>query len=154
MPRFMHVLIHSLFSMLLAASAVVSFLAWPGCSPAEPKIGIEAPAAELSPVFLGVASVYLTIRNSGGHDDLVAASVNLPKAMVELHEVRDGRMVKVERIRIPSRGTVELKPGGMHLMIYNMPRDLQEGAEVTLTLRFERSGEQQVPVKLVKPAGS
>jgi len=154
MPRSANVLLHPLVSVLLAVSAIASFLAGAGCSSGEPKIGIETPSAELSPVFLGVCSVYLTVRNEGGRDSLVAASLNIPNALIELHDVKDRRMVKVERIRIPSGSTVELRPGGMHLMIYNMPRNMQEGAEIVLSLRFERSGVRQVPVRLTKPAGT
>lgn len=154
MPRSADLRFRPIIAALLAVSAIASLLAGGGCSSGEPKIRIEAPSAELSPVFLGVASVYLTIRNEGGRDDLLAASVSVPQALVELHDVRDRRMVKVEHIRIPSRGAVELKPGGMHLMVYNLPRDLQAGAEALLTLRFERSGEHRVPLRLVNPAGS
>lgn len=141
-------------SFLLYVSLSLLLLAGTGCMPGEPRIGIERPVAELSPVFFGVASVYMIIRNEGGRDKLVAATVNIPHAVVELHDVKGHRMEKVERIAIPSRDTVELKPGSMHLMIFNMPKTLQEGAEIELSLRFERSGERKVPVVLVKPAGS
>jgi copper(I)-binding protein len=151
-PRSVNVSFRLLISVLLAVAAMASLLTGIGCFSGEPKIAIEAASAELSPVFLGVGSVFMTVRNEGGRDALIAASVNIPNALVELHDVRGRRMEKVERIRIPSRGAAELKPGGMHLMIYNMPRNLQEGAEVVLTLRFERSGERQVPVRFVKPA--
>jgi copper(I)-binding protein len=35
-------------------------------------------------------------------------------------------------------------------MIFNMPRTVQEGSELTLTLRFERSGEKKVPIRFEK----
>jgi hypothetical protein len=154
MPRSSAGPLQLLFAKLHLVVIYALFSAVAGCSPGEPKIGIETPTAELSPVFLGVASVFLTIRNDGGRDALVGASVNIPDALVELHDVKDRRMLKVERIAIPSRGSVALKPGGQHLMIYNMPRTLHAGAEIDLTLRFERSGERRVPVRIAMPAGS
>jgi periplasmic copper chaperone A len=154
MPRSSTGHLQRLFAKVHLVLICTLFSAGAGCAPGEPKIGIEAPSAELSPVFLGVASVFLTIRNDGGRDALVGASVNIPGALVELHDVKDRRMLKVERIPVRSRGSVELKPGSQHLMIYNLPRTLQEGAEIELMLRFERSGERRVPVRLAKPAGS
>ena len=43
-------------------------------------------------------------------------------------------------------GSVELKPGGMHLMLLGLKQPLQPGQSVPLTLRFEKAGE--VPVQL------
>jgi copper(I)-binding protein len=70
--------------------------------------------------------------------------------VIELHDVKDGRMVRVEKIVIPSGETTDLRPGSHHIMIFNMPRTVREGSELTLTLRFERSGEKQVPVRFEK----
>ena len=59
-------------------------------------------------------------------------------------------MVRVEKIPVPARETVDLKPGSLHIMIFNMPKTIQEGSELALTLRFERSGERTVPVRFQK----
>jgi copper(I)-binding protein len=57
-------------------------------------------------------------------------------------------MVKAGKIRIPSKGIVELKPGGLHIMIFKMPENIKEGHEFKMRLLFERSGERQIDVKL------
>jgi copper(I)-binding protein len=127
-----------------------------GCSFGEPKVSVENPRGELSPLFLGVASVYLTVRNDGGSDRLVNARVAVPKAIVELHDVKRNRMEKVSHFPVPSRGVLQLKPGGMHIMVFNLPRDTVNGAEFGMTLVFERSGERTVTVQVEapgKPAG-
>jgi copper(I)-binding protein len=122
-----------------------------GCSFGEPRVSVENPRGELSPVFLGVAAVYLTVRNDGGSDRLVNARVAVPEAIVELHDVKNNRMVKVAQIPVPSRGALQLKPGGMHIMVFNLPRDMVKGSEFGMTLLFERSGERMVTVQLEAP---
>lgn len=133
--------------MLIAAVLAVIPGTELGCSSPPPQISLESQSASLSPLFIGAGSVFLTITNAGGSDELVAASVPMPNAVVELHEVRDNRMVPIEKISVPSRGKVELAPGGRHIMIFNMPKTVREGSEITVTLRFRRSGEKSMPVR-------
>ncbi|MEK6742861.1 MAG: copper chaperone PCu(A)C [Nitrospirota bacterium] len=80
----------------------------------------------------------------------MGATVSVPNAVIELHDVKKSRMVRVDKIVVPSRETTDLGPGGHHIMIFNMPRTVQEGSELILTLRFERSGEKQVTVRFEK----
>jgi periplasmic copper chaperone A len=82
----------------------------------------------------------MSIENHAAADtSLVSASADAAR-VVELHkmELEDGmmKMRRVESIRIPAGGQVELKPGGYHLMVIGLKRELKEGDEVELTLRF------------------
>jgi copper(I)-binding protein len=130
--------------------AAVLFLTGMGGAPRDPQITIEGPYANLSSLFLGAGSVFMNISNTGGRDVLLSASVDIPGAVTELHDVKNNRMFKVDKVVIPARGTVELQPRGMHIMIFNMPKTVREGSEISLKLRFERSGERHVPVRFVK----
>jgi copper(I)-binding protein len=136
--------------MQVTAVLVVIVVAGAGCISQPPQITIEGQYANLSPIFIGAGSVFFKIKNTGGRDALVGATVAIPNAVIELHDVKEGRMVRVDKIVVPSRETTDLKPGGHHIMIFNMPRTVQEGSELTLTLRFERSGEKQVPIRFEK----
>ena len=136
--------------MRVTAVLVVICIAGAGCTAQPPQVTIEGQYANLSPIFLGAGSVFFKIKNTGGRDALVGAAVAIPDTVIELHDVKDGRMVRVDKIVIPSRETMELKPGGHHIMIFNMPRTVQEGSELTLTLSFERSGEKKVPIRFEK----
>ena len=138
------------FIMRVTLVLVVILAAGAGCTSQPPQVTIEGQYANLSPIFIGAGSVFFKIKNTGGRDTLVGATVAVPNAVIELHDVKDGRMVRVDRIVVPSRETTDLGPGGRHIMIFNMPRTVQEGSELTLTLRFERSGEKQVPVRFEK----
>jgi copper(I)-binding protein len=121
-----------------------------GCTSSPPQITVEGQYAELSPLFIGSGSFYMMIRNSGGRDKLVGVAASLPGTVIELHDVRDNRMVRVEDVPIPARDTVKFQPGSLHIMIFNMPKTIQKGSELSLTLRFQRSGERTVQVLFLK----
>lgn len=123
-----------------------------GNEPRAPFISVQDQEAMVSPALLGVGSVFLKIANAGRADDtLLGARVSIPGTVVEIHDVRDGKMVRIEKLSIPSRGTVELKPNGLHLMIFKMPRSMKPGQQFTLFLTFEKSGEKQAPVTFSGP---
>jgi copper(I)-binding protein len=137
------------FKVVLAACLSLLVIA---CSASPPKIAIERPTGELSPMFFGVGSVFMKIGNGGGKDVLTGVTVNVPGAVTELHDVQDRRMVKITQIQIPAHGGTELLPGGPHIMIFNMPRTMRDGSEIVLTLSFARSGDQKVTVRFARPS--
>ncbi len=90
--------------------------------------------------------------------DATLVSATSPVASIaEIHEMKmDGGMMKmsaVEKLPLPAGKTVELRPGGYHVMLMGLTRTLRAGDTVPLTLTFEdRAGkktavEVQVPVK-------
>jgi len=136
--------------MPVAAVLAVILCAGTGCTSPPPQITIEGPYAELSPLFIGSGSFYMMIRNTGGRDKLIGVAASLPGTVIEFHDVRDNRMVRIEEIPIPARDSMDLKPGSFHIMIFNMPKTIQKGSELAVTLRFQRSGERIVPVQFTK----
>ena len=139
------------FSAVLTLTILSGIAMGMGSTPKYPQIKIDGQEARLSPMMLGVCSIFLKIENSGnGSDTLLNANVGIPGSVTEIHDVKDGRMVKAEKIHIPSGKTVELKPRGLHIMVFKMPKDITEKYEFTLHLMFEKSGEKQVHVKFVK----
>lgn len=124
-----------------------------GASTRMPDIRIEDAKAYLSPMMSNTASVFMKITNTDkGSDNLVSASVDMPSAAVKLHDVKDGRMAAIDKISIPPDGVVELKPKSLHIMIFKMPKGTKTGHEFTLRLKFERSGEKVLTIKLTEPA--
>jgi copper(I)-binding protein len=68
--------------------------------------------------------------------------------VVEIHQTTmEGgvmRMRPVQAIELPAGKTVELKPGGYHVMLMQMPRALKEGETVPVMLVIEgRDGKRQ-----------
>lgn len=96
------------------------------------------------------SAVYMEVHNAQPQADrLVAAGTDVAEA-VELHETRvEGgmhRMNKVEAIDVPPNGRVELRPGGLHIMLFRLNTALRAGDRFPLTLRFERAGRLTVEV--------
>ena len=62
------------------------------------------------------------------------------------------RMRAVEgELELPARQTVELKPGGYHLMLMDLKQPLAKDSTVPLTLRFEDAKGQKSTLDLKVP---
>jgi periplasmic copper chaperone A len=57
-------------------------------------------------------------------------------------------MREVAAIDVPAGSRVELAPGGLHLMLFDLLEDLQAGDTFELTLVFERAGEVTVTAEV------
>jgi hypothetical protein len=139
------------FSILLCAAVVMGITLSMGACSRSPQIEVKGQEAILSPVLLGVCSIFMKIENSGnGADTLVDAKLNIPNTVTELHDVQDGKMMKQEHIPIPAKSVVQLRPGRQHIMVFKLPKEVREDEEFVLYLRFEKSGEKRVTVKFSK----
>lgn len=103
------------------------------------------------------AAAFLTIRNSSDQADrLVAAQTDIAQTSelhTHLHEDGVMRMRQVNSIDLPAEETVELAPGGDHVMLFQLETPLQQGQSFALNLTFEKAGTIQVEVK-VMPIGA
>ncbi len=98
------------------------------------------------------SGAYMNIINEGDTPDYLVGVRSSVAKSVEIHEtVRDGDTVRMrpvpgQRVEVPARGQVELKPGGLHIMLIGLEQELRPGTTLTLVLSFERSGEMPVEV--------
>jgi copper(I)-binding protein len=117
-------------------------------------ISIDHPWARPTAAGQSVGGGFLKLTNGGAADRLVAASTAV-SATVELHSMRmEGdvmRMRQVDAIDLPAGGSVELKPGGLHLMLMGLKQPLKAGDTFPLKLRFEKAGEVVVTVNVETP---
>jgi copper(I)-binding protein len=85
-----------------------------------------------------VTAAFVVIENTGATDLQVVSAACDAAGTVELHEmVRSGDMMKmapVKSIVVPAKGKVELKPGGLHMMLFELKKPLKDGDTVNLTL--------------------
>ena len=100
------------------------------------------------------AAAYITISNKGSRDDRLIGVTAPPPAMAMLHETSSSAGVSSMHAMesgadIPSGGTLKLKPLGMHIMITGLDRPLKPETDFPLTLRFKRSGERRVAVRVI-----
>ena len=97
---------------------------------------------------------YMKLVNGGPADRLVSVSADVSSS-VELHEMKMEsdvmRMRQVDAIALQSGQTVELKPGGYHLMFVGLKAPLKAGESFPMKLKFEKAGEVTVDVKIEVP---
>lgn len=136
--------------LLLAAVALVLSACAAGASPSAAAPTITDAWARPA-VRDGVSAAYLTIT-SAGVDALV--SVTSPAAaMVQMHETSTDAsgvtsMGPVLRCDIPAGQPVAFKPGGQHLMLMGLTRDLTAGGTLELDLVFEHAGKVVVTAEI------
>ncbi len=137
----------------LAAVTLAAPAAW-----AQATLKVEAPWARPTLQGQTVGGGYLRIVGGASGDRLISARADIA-GRVELHTMSmDGnvmRMRQVDAIEVPAGQTVELKPGGLHLMFMDLKTPLKTGVAFPLNLRFEKAGEVTVEVKVQPgaPAG-
>jgi copper(I)-binding protein len=136
---------------LLASLIVVAAVAQP--APTLINAGalqIEAPWLRATPSGAKVGAGYLRITNTGSEPDrLTAASMSLA-ARGEVHEMTTQNGVMhmgpvAGGLAIEPGKSVELKPGGFHVMFLDLKGVLKEGQSVEVTLTFEKAGNVTVP---------
>ena len=59
-------------------------------------------------------------------------------------------MDKIEGVVVPAQGEAALEPGGDHIMLFGVSNPLEEGEEVTLTLRFDDQSARTVTAEVLK----
>lgn len=86
---------------------------------------------------------------------LVSASSSAARA-VEVHEMSMQhdvmKMRQVPFIALPAGKAVELKPGGYHLMLLDLNKQVKDGDTVPLTLVFEGKNGKRHTVEIQAPA--
>lgn len=103
-------------------------------------------------------AAFLTLTNGSGEPRALVAAASPVAETVELHTHlhADGmmRMRRVEQIEIPPHGSVSLRPGGLHLMLIGLRRQLAPGDQVDLDLSLDDGTQIRitVPVRHVEPA--
>ena len=131
--------------ILVAAVFVLLFSA---CMVGSPQISIEGAYALKEQGEEGYAyALFMGIINSGKADDyLVGAKIlNHPEARVELHKTEAGKMVPVDRIKVPAGKLVRLAPGEKHIMVFGLPGNLER---LEVELEFEKSGSMRVSAEV------
>jgi copper(I)-binding protein len=138
--------------------------------------GLKSPAAKLNVVAQGVATVDVRdgwVRQSvpgqsgtGAFMKLTAPTgtklvgISTPAAgIAEVHEMKmEGDTMKMRELTggldLPAGQTVELKPGGYHVMMMDLKGALAKGATVPMTLKFEDAKGVKTALDVTLPVGA
>ncbi|WP_296576164.1 copper chaperone PCu(A)C [Phreatobacter sp.] len=109
------------------------------------KITIIHTWSRATPGGARVGGGYMRIRNDGTVADRLVGGTMEAAGRVEIHEmaVVDGIMRMRELangLEIPALGSVELRPGGFHIMFLDLTRPLRQGEKLKGTLLFANAG--------------
>jgi copper(I)-binding protein len=121
-------------------------------TPAFAQIEIDNAWTRATPPGAKTAAGYMTIRNQSSSPDRLIRAASPLAARVEMHvHLHDGDVMRMRQVKgydIPAQGSLELKPGGAHLMFVDVKRSFKEGEKIPVTLRFERAGEMKVEFRV------
>jgi copper(I)-binding protein len=131
---------------LILISALVALAAQAQTTVKDPWVRGTVAGQKATGMFAQVTSA------SGGK--LVSATSPVA-GVVEIHEmVMDGSVMKMRAVAgldLPAGKTVELKPGGFHVMLMDLKQELKVGESVPLTLVIESAGGKRESVELKAP---
>jgi periplasmic copper chaperone A len=99
--------------------------------------------------------IYLSIMNHGAVEDRLLMISTSSASGADVHETtKDGDVMKMRALEtaltIPAQTTIEMKPGGLHIMLTGLKGPLKTGETVGVVLSFEKAGIVNVDV----PVGS
>lgn len=119
-----------------------------GCA-APAAAGVEVQDAWMRPAVQGGnGAVYFAIHSSAA-EELVGVSSDVAEA-VEMHESKMNEdvmeMRQVQSVPLGAGEEVMFEPGGLHVMLVNLQRDLKAGDEIEITLHF--NSYQDLPLRV------
>lgn len=112
------------------------------------KIGdlvVASPWTRATPGGAKIGGGYLKVTNNGATADRLLGATSSLADHVEIHEMSmtDGVMKMrplADGLEIKPGETVELKPGGFHMMFMDLKQPLKQGDTLKATLKFEKAG--------------
>ena len=111
-------------------------------------MGGQAGGGHAAPGAKGNGAVYVRITNHGKAADALVSAASDASDAVELHEtLNEGGVMKMRplsKMAVPADGKLEMKPGGHHIMLLGLRRDLKPGDKVAVTLTFEKAGTMSI----------
>ncbi len=97
-------------------------------------------------------AAYVSIVNHGSEADRLLSITTPAAKSAELHTtVMAGDVMKMEgvsEVEVAAGGTLEMKPGGLHVMLMGLIAPLKQGETIEMTLRFEKTGDFKVTVPI------
>lgn len=154
----------TLFSIFASATLVILILI-SGCSQEEQSQpqqesmmgeGIQVEEAWARPASEGrMSAAYFLLTNFDTEADTLLSVESDVAELVEVHESYESEeglmgMREVSEVLVPSQSSLRFQQGGLHIMLIQVTRTLEDGDSFDLTLNFARTGSQtiSIPVRL------
>src|ERR1700681_1898588 len=141
--------------MIRKAFTVAAFLAAWADVPAQAEdvtvgsLKISTAWARATPKGASIGGGYMKITNSGAAPDRLVGGSTDAANRFEVHEMSmDNGVMKMRPVstglEIKPGQTVELKPGGYHVMFVGLKQQLKQGDHFNAQLMFEKAGKVDV----------
>ena len=119
-----------------------------------PEFQIRSAWIKNLPPSVQVRAGYMTIHNPQTYPSKIVALSSNAFASVEIHRTveKDG-MVSMEwvpELTIPANATVQLAPGGLHLMLMQPAAPTKPGTMIAITIQLEDGSEQNLQLIVKK----
>ena len=127
-------------------------------APTPGEITIVDARSRPSPMAAGNGAAYMLLLNGLDEAVQLVSAESAAAEVVELHETMedDGVMRMVPQpdgFSIPAGGSVELMPGGKHVMLIGLVAPLETGGEIEITFNFDNGESMTTVVPVVELDG-
>ena len=116
-------------------------------------IEIEGAYARASIPNVPNSAAFFVIKNNSDKDIAITSANSDVAEKNELHtHIKENqmlKMMKIEKLVVPAKSSLELKSGGDHVMLMGLKKELKAGDEINLELSFSDGDKKniKVPVK-------
>ena len=116
-------------------------------------VEIEGAYARASIPNVPNSAAFFVIKNNSDKDIAITSANSDIAQKNELHthikENKMMKMIKIEKLVVPAKSSLELKSGGDHVMLMGLKKELKAGDEINLELSFSDGDKKniKVPVK-------
>jgi len=118
-------------------------------------IMLHSPYARATPPNAATSAVFVDIMNHSDKDRAIVSATTPAAGKVELHDViMQGEVMKmrqIDQIDLPAQSHISLKPGSLHIMLFELTKPLVEGEAIEVEVTFANGETQtfQAPIKKV-----
>ncbi len=100
-------------------------------------------------------AIYFDIQNNKNHDiniigvssDKISKSVSIHNSYVDVKGI--SRTTNINKVLIPQNTKISFKPTGLHLVLHNIPRNIDVGDQFEIKLKFDDGIEKLVKVVVI-----
>ena len=116
-------------------------------------VEIEGAYARASIPNVPNSAAFFVIKNNSDKDIAITSANSDIAEKNELHtHIKENemmKMMKIEKLVVPAKSSLELKSGGDHVMLMGLKKELKAGDEINLELSFSDGDKKsiKVPVK-------
>lgn len=116
-------------------------------------VEIEGAYARASIPNVPNSAAFFVIKNNSDKDIAITSANSDIAEKNELHtHIKENqmlKMMKIEKLVVPAKSSLELKSGGDHVMLMGLKKELKVGDEINLELSFSDGDKKsiKVPVK-------